>query len=400
MATPRCIPDIIAEHLDELPFDCGRRASIRCSRVHVLADLERLDERIAGRLDGLALGGTDALDGALSLLEGSDPEHRMAGALIAAMLDTSAAWNAVRAAADIDPATLSESLTLIGVMPPERLVADWTAGDAGLRLIPLELAIRRRGVVSMPPDLLAHQDPAIRARAWRSASSGDLGAGIPSSSAPQAVRTAALSSAAWNGWQGLLEHCRRSCRGGSVDRIPEMLMLSALAEPGDDDLLWSSCADATLGRHRFELAARWGRPLVAPLLIDAMTSIDRDGAIAAGEAFTHLFGIDLPADSAPGDGQPVSSGDGDVDGPASRPDADRARSHWEHVRPRLERVPRIIRGLDAATIAFEDLDMESRDDALVRSVRAGTGSDRWEVMRLRASLCRQRHSTPANASHA
>jgi hypothetical protein len=75
------LADLLRDHLEELPDDCERRLALLASDRARLADLRRLDERIAGRIDALRLAGrVEAADAALARLAES-PAHAIASPL-------------------------------------------------------------------------------------------------------------------------------------------------------------------------------------------------------------------------------------------------------------------------------------------------------------------------------
>jgi hypothetical protein len=383
MATVDCIGDVLAEHIEELPFDLSQRSRMLRSPRHTLADLRRIDARIGARIDGLRLGGLDVFAHARPLL-GSNDEHEIAAGAICAL---AAACEGTRDILDtaVRRACAGPEIARALALWPEHLpeaTGSWCADrDPLVRLAALEIRAARGQAAAVDDALLAHSDPTVRVRAAAIAAPPAIAAMLDDREA--AVRAAALVSAAWIAWPDLVPHCRARSRETSADRLASLRMLALIGDAGDDELLLMRCADRNLGRQRFALAAAWGHPTVVPLLLEAIAGEDREEAIAAGESFMRIFANDIESGmrivETPLGGD---SFDREFADDHFLPDGARAHGHWRDVGARMATCRRIVCGSPDPSAPASDWDLLSLHEAQLRTAAHGSPGDRHQVSRL------------------
>jgi hypothetical protein len=377
--TVGCIADILAEHIDELPFDLSQRSAMLRSPRHTIVDLRRLDGRIAARIDGLRLGGTGALALAEPML-GSDGEHDIAAGTLAALAAMGAeAWPRIDGAVRRPDAGASIALAL-GLWPdelPEAMSAWLADSDPLVRLAATETLVARGQAISVDDELLAHADARMRSRA--AALAGPTRIARMLDDGDPSVRAAALAAAAWSGWPEIAAHCRARCRESGAG----LEMLALIGDPCDDALLLARCEDRGLGCRRFALAATWAHPAVVPTLLDGIDSAEPAEAIAAGDAFTRMFSEDIESDVRavvpPIAGDAFSSAFADE---SFLPDRARAHAHWRRVQPRLGSSRRIVCGSSDPAAPAPDWDLLSHHQVCLRAAIRGSSADRHETVRL------------------
>jgi hypothetical protein len=189
------------------------------------------------------------------------------------------------------------------------------------------------------------------------------------------VREAALLAAAWTGVPGALNIVRAAAARPSKTELPAYRLLAALGEPADLPAIQRLLQTPELGPERFALAAAFGSPSLAPLLLDALASTDARTAVAAGEAFTRLTGADLgPGERVtlpPEDGHEPDEFEKEFLDDATLPDPVKANAHWKRVGTPMAAMTRAAHGRDVASAippdAFSWLDMQARYEWWMRA---------------------------------
>jgi hypothetical protein len=233
--------------------------------------------------------------------------------------------------------------------------------------------------------LLGHDDPAVKRTGWRVVA--NLAVPVEPKQFAAAVRDedpgvreAALLAAAWTGVPGALTIARVAAEKPTKDNLAAYRLLAALGEPGDLPAIQRLIHEPALGPSRFELAASFGHPALAPLLLDTLSSSDKRVAIAAGEAFTRLTGADIgPGEQVtlpPEDGSEPDEFEKEFLDEGVLPDPVKAHAHWQRVGSALAGLTRVAHGRDVSSAtppdAFSWLDMQARYEWWMRARFRGT----------------------------
>jgi hypothetical protein len=225
---------------------------------------------------------------------------------------------------------------------------------------------------------LEDDESTVRLAGWRLASL--LGVQLPATAysaglrdPESAVASAALESGAWCGVPGVIHVLRRFDDPARPDRLRSLCLLAALGSHDEVQRIQVALTDATLGPQRFELAPALGSPLLMPTVLKALEDPDPGTAAAAGVAFARLTGIVVDSDAraaiAPTD--KPDAFEAEFQDEVSLPDVALAHREWEKLRPRLEPVRRLGRGLDLDRLhgaQWLDLDMDCRRGVYLRAV--------------------------------
>ena len=177
-----------------------------------------------------------------------------------------------------------------------------------------------------------------------------------------AVRREALFAAAWTRQPWLLEYCRAQSQTPSAENWDAILLLAILGTTQDLSRILHLGKLAALGPTRFQALAALGHFEVLPILLESLRGSDLEAAIAAGEAFTKITGIEI------GSEMPIP------------PEVYQAWEAWKKSRLNCASGTRWRRGLnvsdDAAKGALDQLDLESRWETCLRGKFEGTWSGR------------------------
>ena len=387
------IPDILEEHFEELQFLWGQREHALRSPVHTPRAVAQLEERIAGRLQGVLAQGERALPlleaglasddamaafaAAFTLLRagGEANERRVLGALAAAGGDR---LDGIRRALCAAPcAHLARPLhAMLGTAPTPvaAAIAETLAVQCG--------AAPGDGRLAW---FLRDDAPAVRAAAWRIVAA--LGAPVEAKAFAAGVRDEdlevrrnAVAAAAWSGNPGILALGRRLAEAPAAEHLDALLMLAVLGGPDDlpDVLRVARCAE--LGPARWQVLGAFGHPAMVDVLLPELAAADPASAAAAGVAFTRLTGHDVESDRraaapAPGVGQPDDF-EAEFEETVALPDPERAYQHWSQHRARFGQTARLCRGHDVnqplAPETFAELDMAARREIFLRARFRGT----------------------------
>ena len=393
MTAPRLafIPDILEEHFEELSFLWGQRERALRSSVHTMRAVAQLEERIAGRLQGLLAQGDRALPLLEAGLAGDDGPAAFAAAFT--LLSARGEANERRVLAALAPAEgdrLDGLRRALCAAPCAHLARPLHA-MLGAASTPVAAAIAEALAVQagVAPDrgrlewFLRDDAPTVRAGAWRIVAA--LGAPVePKSFAAGVrdddpdVRRAAIAAAAWAANPGILALGRHLAEAPVAEHLDALHMLAVLAGPDDLTGVARVARCAELGPARFRIVGAFGHPAVVDLLLPELAGPDPESAAAAGEAFAKITGLDVDSGvEAPMGGNGATDAfDAEFRTPVTLPDAERARRHWAEQRGPLGRATRLCRGHDVdrplAPEAFATLDMESRRELFLRARFHGT----------------------------
>ena len=392
------LPDLLEEHLEEIQFLWPIRDQGLRSPHMTMRDIRNFEDRIDAHADGALVPGGNAFPFIDPLLEADDRHAAFAAAFVLLRFGTEPAVARIRNAL---PGAKGERLTGIAravqMGRPGALLDDVGAmfrnDDPMLAAVAAEILCyhvrwkgsRDRLIDGRVNDFLSHEDPAVKRTGWRIVANLAIpvepkryAAAIRDDDA--GVRESALAAAAWSGVAGVLTIARAAASTPSRDHIAAYRLLAALGEPGDLATVQALVASPALGADRFALAASFGHPSLAPLLLEMLTSDEKRTAIAAGEAFARLTGADLgPGEHvtlpAEGGGEPDAFDEEFLD-TGTLPDPAKARAHWDRVATTLGGLTRIAHGRDVSGAIPADapswLDMQSRYEYWMRARFRGT----------------------------
>ena len=375
------IPDILEEHFEELQFLLARRPALARSRISYRADLAHHDERILAHLDGVLAVGEPAVAPAAALLSGDDQAVILAATFALAHLPvasaadelttafSNASANVLLAMADAFLLTQTE----IALRLAESRLHD---ADSLARVASARVLARHRGATPRPEwlaELIHDPNPLVRQLAWRFA--GDTGVALDAKAYADALRdedSAAkregMIAAARTSMPGILAYVRQVAEKPSKDHSEELRLLAVLGTRQDEKRVRYVATDASLGPLRFEVAGLYGAPGFVPLLLEAMRGDDPRVAIAAGEAFGRMTGVNVESNERvtlpPEDGSSPDEFDAEFRDEGLLPDAPKAQAHWSRVEESLGSIDRICGGHDASRMldasSFEILDLETQ----------------------------------------
>lgn len=387
-ATATYLVDVLDEHLDELGFLFGQWLGAQRDPDYTLRAVADLEERIRAHLQGVQVPGDKAWPHLLELLAGDDadlafaaaysllhtsrPEHATAvvQSFAAAEEELLAALTTALAHGPLDPAALEQVRALLSAQPTARAAA---AAEVLVLHDALQLSAEQLRY------FLDDEDPRVRRAGWYLAAL--LGVDLPPRAyaagirdADPAVLIAALETGAWCGVAGVLPALRQFVEPATPEKLDALRVLAVLGTAEDTQRMQIAVADPALGSHRFALAGAFGSPALMPLVLAALADPDPAAAAAAGAAFTRMTGADIESNTRaavpPEDGTEPDEFDAEFQDEVYLPDPARAAAEWDRLRPRLETVPRLCRGIDATharALGDADLDMQSRREFCMRA---------------------------------
>ena len=382
------IPDIAAEHYEELQFLWMQRRSALRSPAYTMREMRMLEERIEAHVQGMLVLGDRLGEFVADGLAGDDEMPAFAAAYVLLRLGTPGAFGRVYAAF-----TSGEGKRLAGITealaqgPSQPLLPALQAlflSAAPATAVAAGEALAFHRALQVTPEqlgpLLRDESPPVRRGAWRIA--GIAGVPVAPTLYDEALRDldtdvqrAALAAAAWNAYPGWVPFCRSLANDPKPEIVEPLATLAAVLPPRDLPAMTSLVGTAALGPERFRVAGSFGHPGLIEVLLSAMAGSDPAAAAAAGAAFGKMMGIAIDSDRRatvpPPTGAPADSFEAEFQDIVTLPDVARARAHWEHVRPRLAQASRVCRGLDVSAgitrDTFGQLDMESRHELCLRA---------------------------------
>jgi uncharacterized protein (TIGR02270 family) len=398
---PKFILDILEEHYEELEFLWGQRKAALRSPTHISHTLFELEERIEAHVQGLLIGGEETIPIVESGL--SDGESTTAFAAAFTLLRL----NRVHATQRVLEAFLgARGGQLDGIRQalchgPIELFDDQlqeasTSSPATIATAAAEaLAFHRQ----LEPDasrlgtLLRDDNQTVRRAAWRVvallASTSLLEPSVVDSFKPYEaathdehleVRREAMQAAVWSRRQWLLEHCRKLCMNPMPEQGDAILLLAILGKPSDLERILAAGKSCELGPQRFRALGAFGHPAVTGALLEGIESDDPHTAVAAGNAFTKITGVDIDSDNRvqlpPEDSHEPDEFEREFLDEVILPSAELARAHWKKLQASFSKGTRWCRGFDLSRGAVNDvlaqLDLESRWEACLRGKFEGT----------------------------
>ncbi|ATB41055.1 hypothetical protein CYFUS_006517 [Cystobacter fuscus] len=350
--------DILEEHVEELTALWPRRPRAWRTPGFSVRALRQLDERIDAHTDALALAGEDAIPLVDPLLGSEDPNEVLTATHAMLRMGDKAITQRVREAFEQAAADVLQSFAFALA----RARAD-TGPDEGPTIqhsVASLYARALRGSLASPDPLLrllAHEDAAVRERAWHTlAMFGpkrrlDVRREVTATMKDEPfVRRAALKAAAWMRQPWLLDELRRLVDSTGTVRRDALELLAVLGKPEDMFRIRAAVSDIALGPTRFELVGWFGHPALVEVLFPAMEEEEPLTAAAAAMAFRRITGVS--ADSA----QRVELEEDEV----HLPDPTMARIRWHKLKDTFGGGTRwswgenVERGLtDAALVAMD-----------------------------------------------
>jgi uncharacterized protein (TIGR02270 family) len=358
------VPEIVGQHAEETASLFAIRAAVTDAPHLRLADLQRLDDRIAAHLDGLSVAGVDAWPFCESALE-----MPTAGSVF-----TAAVW-----ALQNDPSTLDQLVTLcrtdrmifggltsaFGWVEPARL-----EGIVAKLLVHPEPIEREIGIaacaahrVDPGPGFrgwLTDSDAAVRARALRAA--GEIGRNDLVSSCLSALTDADEECRFWAAWSAVLLGDRQRATGYLLREATARsrhkarafrLVLQALGVSAGHEILRGLARNPNQLEWVIHGSGLVGDVSYVAWLINHFRQ--EETSRLAGEAFSLVTGLDLtqaelwrqaPASVDTGPGDDPRDDDVDIawDEGLPSPDPERVQRWWDVNSPRLEPGVRYFMG--------------------------------------------------------
>ncbi len=306
-AAPPAIPDVLAEHLDEVAFLAVQRRKLIFSHEVDRRRIAAHDERIEAHRDGLRVGGRDAVQLVEKRLESAELWDFFAAML--AWLDlVRPDGEAFAKRVDALPAPL---------IPPLREALRWAPADAVERCLPapappppsprrLALAVdawcwHGRFPAARAREIARHADVEVRAALARGASTDPgLAAGARPMWEPLAadpdprVRNRALHALALASPSDAVERCRRAATLAGVDPFAVRL-LGLFGELADEEILRDLLSVAAVRIAAVHALGDLGNAAAVERLLPFLAAEDAPLANAATSALAALLG-ELPRD--------------------------------------------------------------------------------------------------------
>lgn len=401
MPRARYITELLQTHAEELAFVHGQRCAALCSDEQTLRDYADLGERLEAHVQGLLCAPAEdllqRLAPALQADADADGDDTFAAAY--ALLRTGhadagqAVMSAFLQASGAQLAGLRDALALATATPHATPHAD-ALRNALQQAAPATAAAAAAVLAShrlLAPAsvrlglLLQDEDAPTAALAWRAAMLADRQSTVDAGSRPTrpywlalshkdpAVRDAGWAAVAWAGQAAALPTLRNFA--GEGDTVA-LRWLAALGAADDVALVQRGVLALASGSDRCMLLARHGHPGGLNALLRWMREDDESTAVAAGEAFEQVTGIDVRGErrqlSVPADADDF---DREMAPLAWFPDADKAHAVLQQRQGEWAGGTRWRRGLcvtqDLEAAALGTLDMQARWDIAARTALAG-----------------------------
>ena len=391
VARARHIADLLQVHFEDLAFLWGQRREALGSRRHTLREYGELNERIEAHMQGLLVASPAELIGWLQpRLSDVDRDEVFASAYALLRLSDVAATHAVvvefsRAAG---PA-LAGLRDALGLAPHALFAAEMrsaldqakppTAAAAAVVLANHRLL---DGHSARLAQLLADPDAGVCELAWRAAALADskVAPELPKRPFNQAlahaaapVRSAGWGAAAWTAQARAMPLLRQLAASGDVVALH---WLAVLGDEEDVALLHSAALAMDDVVARCQLVARFGHPSALNALMHWMADADMMLAVAAGEAFTRITGVDIRGERRV---QPVPDDADDFTREMApdmwMPDIPKARALMERHGAEWAAGTRWCKGLrvdgELARELLLQLDLEARWEVAARAAMQG-----------------------------
>ena len=310
MAIPRArhIADLLQVHVEDLAFLWGQRRDALGSRRHTLREYGELNERIEAHLQGLLVAAPNELSALLQpRLAGTDRDEVFAAAYALLRSTDATATRAVviefSRAAGPALAGLRDALSLAphALFAPEIQSALDQAKPLTAASAAVVLANQRLldGQSSRLAQLLVDPDPVVCELAWRAAMLADAKAPQHAPKRPfndalahpaATVRHAGWAAAAWTAQDRAMPLLRQFAASGDAVALH---WLAVLGSEEDVEVLHEAALAIDDPVARCTLVARFGHPSALNAMLRWMTDADMALAVAAGDAFTRVTGVEV-----------------------------------------------------------------------------------------------------------
>jgi len=391
------IHDLLVEHFEELEFLWGQRYSIvRSPSLSCRGRLE-LEERIEAHVEGLLVAGEDMISVVKNGLVSEDAQVCFAAAYALLRLEMPAAATLASEAFRQAQEGQLEGIRQALCHGPIGLVLENVRQAAAQAPPPIAVAAiealafhsRLGSEADRLKQFLSDENPRVRQAAWRINGEVDFvrhhsffEAGFNDKDGQ--VRGEALQSAGWTRQNFLLPYCRSAAAKPALENWEGLQLLAILGKTEDLQRIMAFGRLPELGPRRFQLLGSYGHPEVVEELILGMAGTDLRSAVAAGTAFLKITGCDVESDMRvqlpPEDGHEPDEFEKEFLDEAKLPDIQKARNHWNKVKPQLSSLTRVGRGFDLGKVTgpeiLDQLDMESRWEFCLRGKYDGTWSGR------------------------
>jgi hypothetical protein len=327
------LPDVVAEHLEELAFLTVQRRKLIFSPELPPRRIATHDERIEAHLDGLRIGARASLPLAQEKLASDDPWELFSAARVFLELARPDAESLVRLTAKLGDDLLGawrEALRSI----PRDLSRAWLPHAPGAALPPASCALavdaalaRGDGDALAVRELARHAEPVVRGALARGLARGadarrfaELARELAGDADPQVSRRALWSAArldpAW-----ALERCRRQTQGAVADPFA-LRVLGLCGSPEDCDLLAAASAHPQSGPAALQALAELGTPEAIESLIERLGQASDELRSSAAAALERALGT-IPREDR-----------------NKTPTPEQAQAHWAGLRADSRRVRR------------------------------------------------------------
>ncbi|MCC6507553.1 MAG: hypothetical protein IT423_00490, partial [Pirellulaceae bacterium] len=390
------IGSVIEEHFEELQALWLLRQNKLVARDWFVADLDKLDRRIAAHVDGLVLSVPQAEAMFDELLAGN--EEQVFSACLPLLYYADRTEQITVALKKAKVANLMGFAYAFGLMPRyvERRDVHGRVDLTGPALEAVALGLAYHGNTSMTSSLaeksLGSEHGPQEVNSWRLLAHS---AGISISpetlesawsSADPFLVQAATRAVLWSAQPWLLQYCRQQVTAKTSFRLPAGRVLAILGGDTDLPLIESIATDDALPADRLQVVSDYGRAKLIPLLCERLKSEDMAVKIMAGKEFHRLTGINvettqlatLPANSAnsnnssnPARDEASAEFEAAFDDDELIPDSERAEEAWKQHQQQWSSGRRIHRGT------------ASKDEEQIGSVSADLVEQAQAMMRLR-----------------
>lgn len=308
VARARHIADLLQVHFEDLAFLWGQRREALSSRRHTLREYAELNERIEAHRQGLLVAAPNELIALLQpRLAGTDRDEVFAAAYVLLRLgDPSATYAVVIEFSRAAGATLAGLRDALSLAPHALFAAEiQSALDQAKPITAASAAVvlaNQRLLDSQSPrlaQLLVDTEPAVCELAWRAATLADAKSPQYAPRRPfndafahpaASVRHAGWAAAAWAAQDRAMPLLRQL--GASGDAVA-LHWLAVLGSEEDVGVLHEAALVIDDPVARCTLVARFGHPSALNALLRWMTDVDMALAVAAGEAFTRITGVEI-----------------------------------------------------------------------------------------------------------
>lgn len=311
-AAPRArfIPDLLRTHAEDLAFLWSQRREALTSARHTLREFGQLNERMEAHVQGLLVADAPTLAGLLQAQLASTDRDEVFAAAYAFLrrADQGLAHAVLVEFSRAKGSTLAGLRDALSMAPQEAVLSEVQSALAQAKpataLAAAVVLANQRKLDAASPRLqawLEDVDPELAAWAWRAVLVADAFHATPAPPATRPyqlavthkspeVRHAGWAAAAWAGKSTMMSLLRQRVAAG--DEVA-LHWLAVLAHPDDVPVVQKAALALPDVARRCALLARFGHPSALNALVRWMAPDNVPLAVAAGEAFTRITGVDV-----------------------------------------------------------------------------------------------------------